>query len=123
MKKFLFLAAAVLSFASIRDANAACNAWGPWQIVKGANSNCTCGSAVGHASYRGADPSEPGDAAGRIYSGNNSTNDIRIELRCYADDGHHSTIAYSAWNSGSYVYVPCPSSYPYPTEVACEIRP
>jgi hypothetical protein len=123
MKKFLLLSAAVLSFVSIRDAVAACNAWGPYQVTAYASSTCTCGSATGHAQYRPSDPSEPGDAAGRIYSGNNSTNDIRVRVVCYADDGHHSTIAYSAWNTGSYVYVSCPTSYPYSTEVACEIRP
>jgi hypothetical protein len=123
MKKLLILVTAVVSFATIRDSAAACNAWGLWQVVKGANSNCTCGSATGHASYRGADPSEPGDASGRIYVGNNGTNDIRVMVRCYADDGHHSTISYSAWNTGSYVFVACPTSYPYATEVACEIRP
>ena len=125
MKKLLLILTAGLlaSATAVRLADAACNAWGAAQTRSYTNSTCTCGSATGHSSYRPSTTSLPGDGAGRINSGNNSSNDIRITLRCYAEDGHHYTTVYSAWDDGDYVFKACPSSYPHPTQVACEIRP
>jgi hypothetical protein len=128
MKKLVLITATIVASLggglAVRTADAACNAWGAAEYTPYANSTCTCGSAVGHAAYRPADASgEPGDGSARIYSGNNSTNDIRFYIRCYNDDGAHYTTAYSAWNSGTYVYRACYSPYLYPDRVACEIRP
>lgn len=125
MKRFLILAlvATGVTFGATA-ADAACNSWGAYTGTAYKNTKCTCGSATGYSSYRPAHPTDgPGDGAARIYSGNNSTNDIQFYLRCYNDAGNRYTTVYSAWNTGSYVYKACSSSYPLATRTACKIRP
>lgn len=126
MKKLLMISAlfglAGSGALSIRDAEAACDAWSASTTAPATDTYCTCGSARGGASYIPAKNGQVGYAAGRIYSGNNSLNDIQVKVRCYNDAGNRYGDYASTWDDGNYAYRGCPTTQPLATKAWCRIR-
>jgi hypothetical protein len=124
MNKLVLMSIALFGGAlSAGEADAACDAWSAAATRAYTSTYCSCGSASGSASYRPAGGGLPGDAAGRINSGNNSLNDIQIKVRCYNDAGSRYADYSSTWDDGNYVFRACPSSQPLATRAWCRIRP